>query len=96
MTRKPALALVLLLALIAGSCAQRGRAAIDQQADSALAQRLHGYARPLVGGEAALVAALPAASTRTQALRLDSGGSSPLDEALPPTAPGCSIRAPPP
>ena len=29
-----------------------------------------------------LVAALPAASTRTQALRLDSGGSSPLDEAL--------------
>ena len=82
MTRKPALALVLLLALIAGSCAQRGRAAIDQQADTALAQRLHGYARPLVGGEAALVAALPAASTRTQALRLDSGGSSRLDEAL--------------
>lgn len=82
MTRERTLVVLLLTVLAAVSCAGRGRAGIDQQADAGLARRLHGSARPLVAGEATLAAALPAAATRWRALRLAAGGATPIDGPL--------------
>ncbi len=75
-------ALPLTSLIVAVSCSDRGRSAIDQRSDTALAQRLNGFSRPLVAGEEGLAAALPLVSVRTRVLLLTPDGAEPLSRPL--------------
>ena len=78
MTRKHAIVSMLSALVLFASCADRGLSEIDQQSDTALAQQLNGFSRPLITGEEDLAAALPMVSLRSQVLELTKDGAIPL------------------
>ena len=82
MNRKRIAAILLVSLIVAVSCTNRGRSAIDQRSDTALAQRLNGFSRPLVAGEEGLAAALPVVSNSTRILLLTADGAAPLTRPL--------------
>ena len=82
MNRKRIAAILLVALIVAVSCTDRGRSAIDQRSDTALAQQLNGFSRPLVAGEEGLAAALPVVSVRTRILLLTADGAEPLTRPL--------------
>ena len=82
MTRKYAIAGLMSALLVIVACADRGLSEVDQRSDTALAQQLNGFARPLIAGEEGLAAALPMVSDRSRVLQLTEEGAIPLTRPL--------------
>ena len=82
MTRKHGIAVLLTVILVIVACTDRGLSEVDQRSDTALAQQLNGFARPLVAGEEGLATALPMVSVRSQVLQLTADGAIPLTRPL--------------